>query len=727
MPSIPFIGRLHFQEYLALLGSFVLIGLEIIIRGITLALPGPIIRFFYNCSRKLFNQLSGAQGRRSRNRKKAISSPIAQASDFVELCELFGYYAEEHIVQTKDGYLLGLHRLGWKRGEEDQRVNSGEGSVQKKVVYLHHGLMMNSEVWVCLTEKERCLPFVLVDQGYDVWLGNNRGNKYSKKNVHHSPTSAAFWNYSIDQFAFHDIPDTIDYILATTSQKSLSYVGFSQGTAQAFATLSIHPNLNDKVNVFVALAPAMAPPGLAMGVVSSFIKASPEVLFLLFGRKAILSSTTMWQALLYPGIFSWVIDKSLLYLFGWHAKNITAHQKLAAYPHLFSFSSTKSVVHWLQIIRNETFQMFDDEVQAPLSIASGAKYYKVAKYPTRNIKTPIVLVYGGSDSLVDIKIMLKELPRHTVAKEIPHYEHLDFLWAEDVHKLVIPHVLEALESYSTDAGRRSLISPFRPARPQSLLPASMPSYSEPENTSWDFADTDGSREPKSKLLRAFRVGSPRRSSIKSRNLSGKTSPELVHARNPSGKTSPELVSVGSPDVSAITERSTNSRPEGWWSSDEVAGTTSDPATPDTHSQIETQQPETHGRIEELQSDTHSEIEKQRPKTPDTNSQPEKQQSTPRRISRLPVVQSGATGLGISSPPSSHKSRRSIDSLRSSAGEASFGEHGISFGLGGKSAIAEGVVSKELGAAQTLRALDTNSDASDSSRKRKAKQQTPRRF
>lgn len=29
---------------------------------------------------------------------------------------------------------------------------------------------MNSEIWVCLTEKERCLPFVLVDSGYDVWV-----------------------------------------------------------------------------------------------------------------------------------------------------------------------------------------------------------------------------------------------------------------------------------------------------------------------------------------------------------------------------------------------------------------------------------------------------------------------------------------------------------------------------------------------------------------------------
>lgn len=252
----------------------------------------------------------------------------------------------------------------------------------------------------------------------------------------------------MDQFAFHDIPDSIEYILSTTSQPSLSYVGFSQGTAQAFATLSIHPTLNDKVDVFIALAPAMSPAGLHNGVVDALIKASPEVIFLAFGRRSILSSATMWQAVLYPPIFVRIIDMSLRFLFNWSCKNISPHQKLAAYPHLYSFTSTKSVVHWFQIIRNKSFQMYDDDIQVPLSIGAGERYYKVAKFPTRNIKTPIVLVHGGSDSLVDIKVMLKELPMHTVAKEIPHFEHLDFLWAQDVDKLVFPHVFEALHEYA---------------------------------------------------------------------------------------------------------------------------------------------------------------------------------------------------------------------------------------------------------------------------------------
>lgn len=292
----------------------------------------------------------------------------------------------------------------------------------------------------------------------------------------------------MDEFAFHDIPDSIAYILETTAAPSLSYIGFSQGTAQAFATLAVHPRLNDQVNVFIALAPAMSPAGLSNGIVDALVKASPQVLFLLFGRRSILSSATMWQSILYPPIFVRAIDQGLKFLFGWHARNISASQKLAAYPHLYSFTSTKSVVHWFQIIRTKSFQMYDDDVQTALGLGSVSKYTKVAKFPTRNIKTPIVLVYGGSDSLVDIDVMLKELPSHTVATEIPHFEHLDFLWARDVDTLVFPHVYDALESFCDAAHSKEEYERYRSARHASIgasmrRPSLMPSYMSEDESS----------------------------------------------------------------------------------------------------------------------------------------------------------------------------------------------------------------------------------------------------
>ncbi|KAI9163222.1 putative lipase [Paramyrothecium foliicola] len=447
---VPFLGRLHLTEYVALVGSFLFVGFEALIRVLTLALPTFLVSLFYRASRRLFNKFSSPAQKRAESKKKSISTSVKNATDFVELCRIWGYEAEEHIVQTKDGYLLGLHRLQWRRGEEGQKVNAGGTSIRKRVAYLHHGLLMNSEVWVCQTDEQRCLPFELVERGFDVWFGNNRGNKYSKKSIHSSPTSTEFWDFSIDEFAFHDIPDSIGYILETTRQKSLSYIGFSQGTAQAFATLAIHPSLNDQVNVFIALAPAMSPAGLSNGIVDSLMKASPSVLFLLFGRRSILSSATMWETILYPPLFCRVLDISLSFLFNWQTQNISVSQKLAAYPHLYSFTSTKSVVHWFQIIRNKCFQMYDDDIHQPMSVSRSTRYSKVAKYPTRNIRTPVVLVYGGSDSLVDIKAMLKELPPQTVATEIPHYEHLDFLWARDVDTQVFQHVFDALDSF-TDA------------------------------------------------------------------------------------------------------------------------------------------------------------------------------------------------------------------------------------------------------------------------------------
>ena len=270
MADVPFLSRLRSHEYVALLAGSLFIVFEGLLHIIILFLPKSVINWFYLKSRSLFRYFVTTST--STLEAKRFADRIRKASDFEELCAIFGYRnVEEHVVLTKDGYLLGIFRIPGPKNEPRPAPGTSTG---KPVVYLHHGLLMNSEVWVCLTDSERSVPFVLAELGFDVWLGNNRGNKYSKKSIHHDPSSTKFWDFSIDDFAWHDIPDSIEYILQSTRAPSLSYVGFSQGTAQAFAALSIHPQLNQKVNVFIALAPAMRPRGLSAPLVDGLMKAS---------------------------------------------------------------------------------------------------------------------------------------------------------------------------------------------------------------------------------------------------------------------------------------------------------------------------------------------------------------------------------------------------------------------------------------------------------------------
>ena len=172
MARVPLVGRLYFREYVALVLSFFLVTLEFLARIITLTLPAPIINFLYSRSRALFKLLpSTKESKINKKSSSEIVKKIRDADGFVEMCEIWGYEAEEHIVQTKDGYLLGLHRI--PRAKDEPKPKRGEKGKEKKgVVYLHHGLMMNSEVWVCNIQPEKCLPFVLAEQGYDVWVGS---------------------------------------------------------------------------------------------------------------------------------------------------------------------------------------------------------------------------------------------------------------------------------------------------------------------------------------------------------------------------------------------------------------------------------------------------------------------------------------------------------------------------------------------------------------------------
>ncbi len=160
--------------------------------------------------------------------------------------------------------------------------------------------------------------------------------------------SAAFWDFSIDEFARYDIPAMVEYILAYTGYSKVAYVGFSQGTAACFAALSLTPHLNDRVSVFAALSPALAVRGLARSPLLALVEADLSFIYLLFGRTRMLASAIDFQRVLAGAAWVRFIDLCLKYLFGWRTRQIDDVFKQVAYHHIYSFTSVKNVVRLLR-------------------------------------------------------------------------------------------------------------------------------------------------------------------------------------------------------------------------------------------------------------------------------------------------------------------------------------------------------------------------------------------
>ncbi|XP_070381797.1 gastric triacylglycerol lipase-like isoform X2 [Dermacentor albipictus] len=183
-----------------------------------------------------------------------------------ELIEARGYPVESHQVVTDDGYVLGLYRIPRGRVEIEEASQTRTGmttagcdGASRAPVLIMHGLLASAITWVT-NYADQSLGYVLADAGYDVWLGNIRGSTLSRKHVNISADSEVrFWNFSFQEMIEYDVPATIDYILRETGKSKLGYVGHSQGTLVMFGLLSAAPAYNDKVALFVALAPIIAP------------------------------------------------------------------------------------------------------------------------------------------------------------------------------------------------------------------------------------------------------------------------------------------------------------------------------------------------------------------------------------------------------------------------------------------------------------------------------------
>ena len=75
--------------------------------------------------------------------------------------------------------------------------------------------------------------------GYDVWLGNTRGNTYSRNHTYLDTCSSCpeFWSFGFDDSGLKDYSAEIDYILEKTGQSKVHFVGYSMGSTQLMVNI----------------------------------------------------------------------------------------------------------------------------------------------------------------------------------------------------------------------------------------------------------------------------------------------------------------------------------------------------------------------------------------------------------------------------------------------------------------------------------------------------------
>jgi lysosomal acid lipase/cholesteryl ester hydrolase len=129
-----------------------------------------------------------------------------------------GYPCTEHNVETKDGFLLSLQHI--PHGKNKAADSTGPP------VFLQHGLFQGGDTWF-INSAEQSLGYILADNGFDVWIGNVRGTRWSKGHSTFSVHDKLFWDWSWQELAEYDLLAMLGYVYTVTQSKIL-YVGHSQ-------------------------------------------------------------------------------------------------------------------------------------------------------------------------------------------------------------------------------------------------------------------------------------------------------------------------------------------------------------------------------------------------------------------------------------------------------------------------------------------------------------------
>jgi len=350
-----------------------------------------------------------------------------------------GYPVEQYSCTTDDGYILGMFRI--------PRAGA-------RPVLLQHGLLDSAFTWVG-NFADQSLAYIMYDAGYDVWLGNNRGNTWSKAHTTYSVDSDEFWDFSWDHMAHHDFPSMIQCVLDTTEQPKLAaYVGHSEGTIQAFSGLSLEQNkkVADSINLFVALAPVAYVSHQKSPLFNILADLDTAFFFQLLGLREFLP-TDGFIAKIAPGMCHLIphgCDFFLAFLCG-PTNNLNDTRIQVYVSQTPAGTSVKNMRQWTQGVKHNTFQMFDYGTRR-----LNRQHYGTDNPPQYNLSAvhvPTALFYGDHDWLADpkdVQQLISELPAETIVyqDEQTDYAHLDYTWAYGAGTRIYSTVVNLVNQYN---------------------------------------------------------------------------------------------------------------------------------------------------------------------------------------------------------------------------------------------------------------------------------------
>lgn len=372
----------------------------------------------------------------------AATAPISNVS---QLIEAEGYPCENYWFETSDGFFLGVQRIPYGRAGP---------SANRPVAFLQHGLLDSSTTWV-MNNPNESLAYILADAGFDVFLGNVRGNTYSLRNSRYPVTSKEFWQLvDYDLMISIDLPTMVENALRVANASQLVYVGHSQGTVMGFGAFSTNRDIASKVSLFVALAPVAYVSHQSSLLLTYLAKLNLATWLALFGEKQFLPETKVLQ--LIGGSLCkeipLICENVIFALCGYDRQDLNASRMPVYMTHTPAGTSVQNMMHWTQSVKSGKFQMYDYGQSGNMAHYNSST---PPQYPLDKLTSPPLAFYTGTkDALADpadVLLLLSALPSSNQPVYLhnePLYMHLDFVWGMDAGTKIYPSLVELALKYA---------------------------------------------------------------------------------------------------------------------------------------------------------------------------------------------------------------------------------------------------------------------------------------